>query len=75
METALQIDEVIHLIDSESEIVNRPYYLLRAYLMGARAKSGAATFYMLRKALAYSIRYGYPRFRALIQLELAKLQV
>ena len=76
METALRIDELIQLIDeSEQETLNRPYYLIRAYLIGAKAKSGGASFYMLRKALAYSIRFGYPRFRALIQLELAKLQV
>ena len=74
-ETALHIDELIKLIDNDREMLNRPHYLLRAYLIGARAKSGGAAFYMLRKALAYSIRFGYPRFRALILLELAKLQV
>lgn len=30
---------------------------------------------MLLKALNYAIRFGYPRFRALILLELARLQV
>lgn len=77
MDTASQIDDLISLIENDDvhEMNNRPYYLLRAYIIGARAKTGGAAFFMLRKALTYSIRYGYPRFRALIQLELAKLQV
>lgn len=72
-----QINELLSFLgkDSEYEINNRPYYLLRAYIISARARTGGSAFFMLRKALAYSLRYGYPRFRAVIQLEMAKLQV
>lgn len=77
VEAVSQINELISFLgnDSEYEMNNRPYYLLRAYIIGARAKTGGSAFFMLRKALAYSLRYGYPRFRAIIQLEMAKLQV
>lgn len=74
---AKRIDDILSnhgdVNNSESDL--SPHYLLRAYLIGARAKKGGAAFFMLRKALTYAIRYGYPRFKALIKLEIAKLQV
>ncbi len=77
VEAASFVDSALTLICSHTtkDVNYNPQYILRAYLIGAKVKSGGASFFMLQKALTYAIRCGYPRFRALIQLELAELQV
>lgn len=77
VEAATKIDDLLAIIEKRKLQKNQfdLLYLLRAYLIAAKVKSGGASFFMLLKALNYAIRFGYPRFRALILLELARLQV
>lgn len=77
VEAAAKVDELLAIVEKRKLQKNcfDLLYLLRAFLIGAKAKSGGASFFMLLKALNYAIRYGYPRFRALILLEMARLQV